>query len=119
MIRRECGPGTVVIAAEDLPGKGWFPVRVVSLRGRGLAPVAYAVHFQGKTALFSGRIPIQSKVEREQVLMPEISSSRRIGDRLFDRRESTELARAGPMAAGHQRRRSECQPLRRGLEEYH
>ncbi len=76
VIRRECGPGTVIIAAEDLAGKGWFPVRVVSLRGRGVAPVAYAVSFHGKTALFSGRIPIQSKIEREQVLIREISSSR-------------------------------------------
>ena len=76
VIRKQCGPGTVAIAAEDLPGKGWFPVRVVPLRGRGVAPVAYAVNLQGKTALFSGRIPIQSKVEREEQLIREISRSR-------------------------------------------
>ena len=76
VIQKECGPGTVVIAAEELPKKGWFPVRVVPLRGRGVLPVAYAVNLQGKTALFSGRIPIQSKSERELQLMPEISRSR-------------------------------------------
>ncbi len=78
VIRRECGPGTVIIAAEDLPEKGWFPVRVMPLRGRGVAPVAYAVSLHGKTALFSGRIPIQSKIDREQVLIREISSSRAV-----------------------------------------
>ncbi len=76
VIREACPPGTVLIAAEDLPEKGWFEGRVVPLCGRGVAPVAYAVSLGGKSALFSGRIPIQSRTELGQALTREISSSR-------------------------------------------
>ena len=75
-IRGMCPPGTTLIAAEDLPARGWFPVRVVALRGRGLAPVAYSVTLNSKNVLFSGRIPIQSKTVMEQALVTEISRSR-------------------------------------------
>jgi glyoxylase-like metal-dependent hydrolase (beta-lactamase superfamily II) len=58
-VRASCPEGTVVLAADDLPKRGWFAVRSVPLRGRGLAPMAYQVPWAGKTVLFSGRIPIQ------------------------------------------------------------
>ena len=75
-IRGSCPPGTTLLAAEELPARGWFPARVVPLRGRGLAPVAYSVTLNGKTVLFSGRIPVQSKTEIERALVAEISRSR-------------------------------------------
>jgi glyoxylase-like metal-dependent hydrolase (beta-lactamase superfamily II) len=76
VIRGLCPPETSLIAAQELPVRGPIPVRVVPLRGRGIAPVAYSVTLNGKTVLFSGRIPIQSKTEIERALVAELSSSR-------------------------------------------
>jgi glyoxylase-like metal-dependent hydrolase (beta-lactamase superfamily II) len=64
-IRSQCPPGTVLVAAEDLPGKGWFAVKPIPLRGRGLAPVAYQLPWANKTVVFSGRIPVKGKPAME------------------------------------------------------
>ena len=58
-VQELCPAGTIVLSAEDLPKKGWFAVRPVPLRGRGLAPIAYQLRRAEKTVLFSGRIPIK------------------------------------------------------------
>jgi glyoxylase-like metal-dependent hydrolase (beta-lactamase superfamily II) len=57
-IRESCPVGTVFLSADDLPGKGWFDVKPIPLRGRGLAPIAYQLPWREKTILLSGRIPI-------------------------------------------------------------
>ena len=53
-LRESCPPGTVIVAAEELPNKGWFPVTTFPLAGRGFAPCAYQLSWGGKTVLFSG-----------------------------------------------------------------
>ena len=58
-VRAACPVGTVVVAADELPRRGWFDVKAIPLRGRGPGPVAYEVRWAGKTVLFSGRIPIE------------------------------------------------------------
>lgn len=58
-VRRACPAGTAVLAAEDLPRRNWFPVTPLPLKGRGLARVAYAVPWTGKTVLFSGKLPVR------------------------------------------------------------
>jgi hypothetical protein len=58
-VREACPPGTTHVAAADLPGKGWFAVKVITLGGRGVGPVGYLIERAGKTALFSGRIPVK------------------------------------------------------------
>jgi glyoxylase-like metal-dependent hydrolase (beta-lactamase superfamily II) len=58
-LKGACPAGTDFLPAEDLAGKGWFPVTPVPLSGRGVAPVAYLVSWGKKSVLFSGRIPIK------------------------------------------------------------
>ena len=62
-LRESLPAGTVVLPASDLAGKGWFPVELIAVGGRGQAPVAYRITWAGKTVLFSGRIP--SKINQE------------------------------------------------------
>ena len=119
VIRKGCPPGTIIIAAEQLAEQGWFDVRVVPLRGRGLAPVAYALTLSGKSVLFTGRIPIQSKTELELALRPGAFTCPRNSNRLSDRGQSTEHGEARHLAAGGERRRPERKYLRHGLGEHH
>jgi glyoxylase-like metal-dependent hydrolase (beta-lactamase superfamily II) len=58
-VEETCPAGTVILAAEDLPKKGWFDVKPLPLHGPGLAPIAYQLPWAHKTVLFSGRIPIK------------------------------------------------------------
>ncbi len=58
-VRRRCPPETRLVPAEDLDRLGWFDVRVIPLGGRGLAPVAYRLRWEGKAVLISGRIPVK------------------------------------------------------------
>jgi hypothetical protein len=74
-VKAACPAGAVVLSAEELPDRGWFPVRTIPLQGRGLAPVAYQVSWAGKTVLFSGRIPTKVKPETWAALFPELSKS--------------------------------------------
>ena len=67
-------PGTTLIRAEDLPGKAWFPVVSIPLRGLGLAPAAYELSWAGKKVLFSGRIPRVITQETGQGLIGELTS---------------------------------------------
>jgi hypothetical protein len=66
--------GTTFIAAEDLPGKGWFKVVAIPLRGRGLAPVAYELDWAGKKVLVTGRIPQSITQEKGQEVIRDLTS---------------------------------------------
>jgi glyoxylase-like metal-dependent hydrolase (beta-lactamase superfamily II) len=71
-----CPKGTVIISAEDLRAQGWFDVTAVPLRGRGLAPLAYKIGWEGKTVLFSGAIPIKPTQESGVRLFKDFMNER-------------------------------------------
>jgi len=68
--------GTIVLSADELPGKSWFPVKPIPLGGRGSAPVGYQVEWAGKTVLFSGRIPVKINQKSGQALIADLANSR-------------------------------------------
>ena len=72
-LRESLPPGTKLLAAEDLPGKGWFPVVSIPLRGRGFAPAAYELLWAGKKVLLTGRIPQSITQETGQVLIRDLT----------------------------------------------
>ena len=74
-LRDSCPPGTVLIPAEELPDKGWFPVSLMELGGRGVAPIAYRITVAGKTVLFSGRIPVRMSQESGDRLIADLTRS--------------------------------------------
>jgi glyoxylase-like metal-dependent hydrolase (beta-lactamase superfamily II) len=74
-VRRWCLRGTEVLSAAEFSGKGWFPVTPILLGGRGLAPIAYQIKLAGKTALFSGRIPLKINQESAERLVSDLTSS--------------------------------------------
>jgi hypothetical protein len=75
-VKQSCPPGTAILAAEELPERGWFEVTPLALRGRGMAPMAYRARWRGKTVLFSGRIPIKAKPPTAAALFSDLSKSR-------------------------------------------
>jgi glyoxylase-like metal-dependent hydrolase (beta-lactamase superfamily II) len=74
-ITQSCPRGTVVLSAEELPHRGWFPVKPIPLRGDGLAPIAYQLSWADRTVLFSGQIPIRVKPETWAALRSKLSKS--------------------------------------------
>jgi glyoxylase-like metal-dependent hydrolase (beta-lactamase superfamily II) len=76
IVQELCPAGTVVLSAEELPGRGWFPVSPVALGGRGLAPVAYRLPWAGKAVLLSGRIPILVNQTSGSALFSDFLESR-------------------------------------------
>jgi hypothetical protein len=77
-LTESCSPGTVIIAAEELPQKGWFPVTTFPLGGRGRAPCAYQLSWGGKTVLFSGKIPAWLDQNPQEELITELTRSKDI-----------------------------------------
>ena len=75
-VKEICPPGTTILPAEDLPGRGWFPVTPIALRGRGSAPVAYHLPWEGKSVLFSGRIPTKINQETGIALFDDFRNGR-------------------------------------------
>lgn len=75
-VKQLCPPETVVVSADELPGKGWFPVTAISLGGRGVAPVAYLIEWGGKNVIFSGTIPAGIDAEPLDALLAELARSR-------------------------------------------
>jgi glyoxylase-like metal-dependent hydrolase (beta-lactamase superfamily II) len=71
-----CPPGSVFVAAEELPKKGWFPVTIYPLGGRGFAPCAYQLSWGGKTVLFSGKIPISLEEDLQVRLIADLTRSK-------------------------------------------
>jgi glyoxylase-like metal-dependent hydrolase (beta-lactamase superfamily II) len=76
LVKNRCPEGTVVLAAEDLARKGWFEVEALALSGYGRAPVAYQVHWSGKTVLFTGRIPLPPAETTMHLLAAEFVAGR-------------------------------------------
>jgi glyoxylase-like metal-dependent hydrolase (beta-lactamase superfamily II) len=75
-VQAACPAGTSVLAAEDLPQKGWFPVVPIPLHGRGVAPVAYFLPWGPKSVLCSGRIPVKSSPAAAEAMMRDLSQGR-------------------------------------------
>jgi metallo-beta-lactamase class B len=75
-LERSCPAGTDIAAAEDWLADGGLELTPIPLRGRGEAPIAYRLGWEGKTVLFSGRMPIKWKVETDASLFADISRSR-------------------------------------------
>ena len=75
-LTESCPPGTVILAAEELPRNGWFPVTIIPLEGRGVAACAYQLSWGGKNVLLSGKIPAWPDHDSEQKLAAEISNSK-------------------------------------------
>ncbi len=75
-IRQMCPPETVVLSADELPEKGWFPVTPIPLGGRGEAPVAYQVTWAGKTVLFAGAVPSAIDANPLNELLADLAKSR-------------------------------------------
>jgi glyoxylase-like metal-dependent hydrolase (beta-lactamase superfamily II) len=71
-----CPPGTVFLAAAELPEKGWFPATAFALGGPGLAPCAYQLSWGGKTVLFSGKIPAWLDQNPPERLIAELTRSK-------------------------------------------
>jgi glyoxylase-like metal-dependent hydrolase (beta-lactamase superfamily II) len=87
-------PGARLLSTAELPQRGWFSVDPVTLRGRGLAPVAYQVHWANKCVLFSGRIPIKSNPTAASELLKDFSQGR--GSRIDYAASLEELSRLTP-----------------------
>jgi glyoxylase-like metal-dependent hydrolase (beta-lactamase superfamily II) len=75
-LTESCPSGTVILAAEELPRNGWFPVTIIPLEGRGVAACAYQLSWGGKNVLLSGKIPAWPDHDSEQKLAAEISKSK-------------------------------------------
>jgi glyoxylase-like metal-dependent hydrolase (beta-lactamase superfamily II) len=67
-----CPAGTVIRSEQELEMNTGLSVETIPLQGRGLAPIAYQVQWQGRKVLVSGRIPskvgAQVKEEMAKVL---------------------------------------------------
>ncbi len=72
-LRPLCPTGTKLLAAEDLASQGWFDGRAIPLDGRGLSPVAYELHWAGKSVLISGRIPTKMSLPEGERLVSEVT----------------------------------------------
>lgn len=66
--------GIVLVSAWDLPERGWFPVRPISLKGRGEEAIAYQLSWAGKTVLFSGRIPVKINHDAHERLVMDLTT---------------------------------------------
>jgi glyoxylase-like metal-dependent hydrolase (beta-lactamase superfamily II) len=75
-VQASCPAGTVLVASDELPGKGWFPVSTTVLQGRGPDSVAYRLTIAGKTVLFSGRFLQKMNDDTRALLGSELTSAR-------------------------------------------
>jgi hypothetical protein len=82
-----------VLGAEDLQNPGWFDLQAIPLRGRGLTPVAYRMHWAGKTVLLSGRIPVKLGTPTAEQLLQDVAGEGSI-DKYLDSLDR--LAKAKP-----------------------
>jgi metallo-beta-lactamase class B len=74
-VRSRCPAGTKILTEEELEKANWFEVRALPLGGRGLAPVAYELHWTGKTVLVSGRLPVKASVPALEELLRDVPQS--------------------------------------------
>jgi glyoxylase-like metal-dependent hydrolase (beta-lactamase superfamily II) len=71
-VRGMCPAGTEILTEKSLEKQGWFAVRALPLRGRGLAPMAYRVRWANKTVLLSGGIPVKLSIPASAQLLTEV-----------------------------------------------
>jgi glyoxylase-like metal-dependent hydrolase (beta-lactamase superfamily II) len=71
-VRSLCPVGTEVLTEEDLKARGWLDIQALPLEGRGLAPLAYRLQWDGKVVLVSGRIPVQPSNESAEDLLRDL-----------------------------------------------
>src|SRR5439155_23195063 len=71
-----------------------FDVKVLPLRGRGVAPIAYEMPWTDKTVLFSGRIPLKLNQPALEGLLTDFKEGR--GDRSDYSASLKELADVKP-----------------------
>lgn len=58
-LKKGCPADTSALTPQQLAQEHSLPIEPLPLRGRGIAPVAYLLHWAGKDVLFTGRIPIK------------------------------------------------------------
>jgi glyoxylase-like metal-dependent hydrolase (beta-lactamase superfamily II) len=75
-IKKLCPPETIVVSADELPQKNWFPVTPLPLGGRGTAPIAYLIKLADKNVLFAGNIPADSDANPLNELLKDLAQSR-------------------------------------------
>ncbi len=83
-IKGTCPAATSVLAPEDLPKKGWFAVTPITLRGRGVTPVAYLLPWAKKAVLLTGRIPIKLNHETGETLALDMATKRGNASEYYD-----------------------------------
>lgn len=72
-VRGLCPKGTALISIERLDKTGWFPGRAIALGTLEDSEAAYQLHWQGKTVLVSGRIPIKLTNATVESLMARLT----------------------------------------------
>jgi hypothetical protein len=75
-VKDACQPGTPILLSREFEAAVDFPVRTLSLGGRGLEETAYLVDWQGKRILFTGRIPLKPSRASEEALFVDKSKKR-------------------------------------------
>jgi glyoxylase-like metal-dependent hydrolase (beta-lactamase superfamily II) len=81
-VKALCPPGTIIVPADELPDRGWFSVKPMLLRGRGVAPAAYLVTWDDRKVLVSGRIPAGVDEQSREELLAELAKSKSSQDYL-------------------------------------
>ena len=67
--------GTELLDAADLASKLGIEATAIALRGRGRAPVAYRLAWEGRTVLISGRIPVAITPDRGARLFDDLRAA--------------------------------------------
>src|SRR5262245_33011718 len=93
-VRSICPAGTEVLPAEELAKLSGLEVRVITVAGRGRAPVAYSFRWAYKNVLLAGRMPVKLDTQSTINLMREVAGD---ADRRAAYRKSlAELGRLSP-----------------------
>jgi glyoxylase-like metal-dependent hydrolase (beta-lactamase superfamily II) len=72
-VKEACPPGMPILLSRDFEAAADFPVRTLSLGGRGLEETACVAGWQGKRVLFTGRIPLKPSRSSEEALFVDKS----------------------------------------------
>ena len=67
--------GTELLDAADLASKLGLEATAIALRGRGRAPVAYRLAWEGRTVLISGKIPVTITPDRGARLFDDLRAA--------------------------------------------
>jgi glyoxylase-like metal-dependent hydrolase (beta-lactamase superfamily II) len=72
-LKELCPPGTVILSAWELSDRAWFSVSPIALEGRGENAIAFQLSWGGKTALFSGRMPVKMNHDAVDHLVADLT----------------------------------------------